>query len=33
MPTDSPKVGCGWIVKPMSAASVPIAMASFTSMI
>ena len=31
MPIDSPSVGCGWIVLPMSTASAPISIASATS--
>src|SRR6478735_1471063 len=31
MPTDSDSVGCGWMVKPTSAASAPSSMASATS--
>ena len=31
-PTNSPSVGCGWIVRPMSTASAPISTASTTSL-
>ena len=31
IPTDSPKVGCGWMVLPMSWTSQPISIASATS--
>ena len=33
MPIDSPSVGCGWMVLPMSAGSQPISMARQTSLI
>src|SRR6185295_6043222 len=32
MPTDSPSVGCGWMVLPMSVASAPISTASASSL-